>query len=155
MDHAKYSYQQTIRKENTERLCDVLCNLKAIQGDHFLPTAASLSEYTGISRQTLSTSYYRKIWDNHYQGNNNPKSGNENQEVNSQTIILLEKKVNDLNNKIKKEVEIKNTHKKNLNELKKNYNNLLFLNLSILRRMRLHGITLDDLELEYERLNIK
>ena len=133
---------------------DTLAAVRGIHGQDYIFSAASLSKLTGITRQTLSLPAYRVLWDNNYLSDNTADEANLNHKS-SETNNKLLSKINQLETELTRSEELKQNYFKENKLLRKQYSELLFMNLSILRRMRLYGISSEDLVNELQKIQIR
>ena len=153
MGTTRYQHQKDKRHKNFLKLHQVIKSLQNLQGEGYRPTAAILSEYTGISRQTLSKSVYREIWDPMYKEVASiAKVSEESIEYEQKdTVYKLEMKLKKMDEKLAAERKNKQKYKNELDDLKMRHKKLLFHNLTILRRLRLYGIEIEDIQSELDK----
>jgi len=141
----KNAYQKNIRNRNLKVVTDTISTIRSIHGNDYIFSAAELSNLTGISRQTLSQAFYRKLWDSEYIRKTNTQSEFINEGDLLTKLAQLEKTNARLSVQNKDLINLKRSYYAELQSLKKAYKHLLFFNLSLLRRMRLYGLDTDDL----------
>lgn len=126
--------------------------VRSIHGKEFVFTASSLSSLTGLSRQTLSRPEYRMLWDEAFNemvavDNSSANSSSEFDKLKVQ-LMKTEKKNAQLSEKLSRSEKLRQRYFDEKNELADKYSHLLFLNLALLRRMRLYGMKVDDLMID-------
>lgn len=141
----RYAYQNTTRNKNMKLVKDTLAVVRGIHGQDYIFTAAALSKLTGITRQTLSLPVYRTLWDSNYTVTDSRGDIKIDTLDQFATINQLQSTIDQLESKLSQSEVLKQRYFNENKTLKKQCSELLFMNLSILRRMRLYGISADDL----------